>query len=38
MKPGAQRRKSRAEIQQEKQQAQQKESEVAEKIRKFEEM
>ena len=38
MKPGAQRRKSRAEIQEEKQRAQQQEAEIAEKMRLFEQM
>jgi ribosomal protein S20 len=38
MKPGAQRRKTKIQIQQEKLAAQQQESEVAEKIRRFEEM
>ena len=38
MKPGAQRRKSKAEIQEEKLRAQQQEAEIAEKMRRFEEM
>ena len=38
MKPGAQRRKSRAQIQEEKLQEQQKEATIAEKMRRFEQM